>query len=106
MTRTLYCYGCQCLVLLGAFTLRTLLLAPLTRLLTFVAQQRTQLVARQLKQHRYFNARQTRLKLPFRPLQHRQILSSAEPYLRYHVVWRCVVAVGPFPFCQATDGTM
>ena len=50
MIRTLYCYGCQCLVLLGVFSLRTFLLAPLTGLLIFVAQQLTQLVARQLKQ--------------------------------------------------------
>jgi hypothetical protein len=66
--------------------------------LGFVAQQRTQLIARQREQHRHFNARQTRLELPIRPLQHRQILSSAEPYLRHHVVWRCVAVLFFFFF--------
>lgn len=36
----------------------------------FVAKPSTQLVARQREQHRYFNARQTRRKLPIRTLQH------------------------------------
>ena len=70
-TRTpLLVYRCQCLVLFSAFILRPFHLSPLTTLLTFIAQQRTQLVARQRKQRRYLNARQTSLKLPIRSLQH------------------------------------
>jgi hypothetical protein len=44
--------------------------SPPYRLVFFIAKQCAQLVARQREQHRYFNARQTRRKLPIRSLQH------------------------------------
>jgi hypothetical protein len=72
-------HGLDCLLLCTVssvwfFSVRPLVLLPIDWPYefdpVFVAKQCTQLVARQREQHRYFNARQTRRKLPIRSLQH------------------------------------